>query len=388
MKDKNFRQNIFEFAFIVLAVKNVLDSSSLLKRPDIVDTLLIIIFLGFIFWKLALQTYSWMRIVVFAVFWLLSIYTCIKGNYFYLIFTFLGTIAMQDVEIKEVVKKTSTIKIILILIHVLASLFFLVFMPEKVETIVRNGVTRYGFMLGHPNTFSMYVLWTSMEFIYARYEKLRIPKLLIIWFINAFTYLITNSNTSIIVSTITIALIIFEKCGKEKAISFVKPVSKYAFLVCSIAFPLIIASYTKLSGGALSLFNTLDKMFTGRLLYGAYAYDEYGFTLLGRTIWFSSKTYWRGHWFDTIIFDNSYIWMFIIYGYLYLIIISIGFILISKRTTTLEKILLIGFTVYGIMEAYIINASICFPLFFIGKYIYVAIKDKKEKKLSKILRNG
>jgi len=386
MKENNFRQNLYEFAFMILAVKNVLDSSTLIKRPEWFDLLLITVFFGSILWKLALQTYTWGRILILTGFGMLCAYTCVKGDYFYIIFSFFGIIAIQDVDLKAVLKKTSRIKIILILIHVIAYFVIMIISPAKIHLVYRNGVMRHYFMLGHPNTFSMYVIWTSLEYIYARYEKFRIPNLLFVWFINAATYYFTNSNTGIMVATTTITLLILDKWEKKKQIAFIKPVSKYCFIACAIFIPLLIASYSKLSGGMLVLFNVLNPFFSGRLLYGAYAYDVYGFSLIGRSIDFAEKTFWRGHWFDTIIFDNAYIWMFVMYGYLYLIVVSISFIWISKKTTTLEKILIIAITFYGIMEAYIINAAICFPLLFIGKYFYATIQEKKEKKLSSKFR--
>jgi len=382
MKENNFRQNLYEFAFMILAVKNILNSSTLIKCPEWVDMLLIMVFLGFIVWKLALQTYTWGRFFFFTGFAILCAYTCVKAEYFYLLFSFLGIIAIQDVELKEVVKKTSRIKIALLLLHVIVYFVTMLISPEKIIFFYRDGVMRHYFMLGHPNTFSMYVLWTSLEFIYARYEKLRIPNLLFIWLINAITYYFTNSNTSIMVSTLVVTLFVLDKWGKKKLIAFIIPVSKYCFTACTILIPLLIVSYTKLSAGMLEMFNMLDSFFSGRLLYGAYAYDKYGFSLIGRTIIFAKKTFWHGHWFDSIFFDNSYIWMFILYGYIYLIVISSAFIWISKKTTTVEKVLIIAFTFYGVMETYVINAAICFPLFFIGKYLYVAIQEKREKKLS------
>lgn len=392
MKEKNFGQNLFEMAFLVLAVKNVLDSSSLINRPDVIDNLLILTFMGFIVWKLLLQTYTWWRLLFFGALGMLCTYTCIKGDYFYLFFTYIGTISMQNVELKSVMKKTSILKIILILIHVIAYLLCLGFTPESIQLVERNGVLRHAVFMGHPNTFSMYVLWTTMEFLYAHYEKLRIPSFLLLLLCNYFTYIFTDSNTSMIVSTVVIGLLIPYKASKEKwSMKFVHPVSKYGFLFCSIVFPLMVAVYPMLSGVAKNFFEILNEALTGRLLYGAYAYDAYGFSLIGRSIGFPAKSYWRGYWLDTIIFDNSYIWMFILYGCIYLAIISVTFIWMSKRTTNIEKILVIGLTFYGIMEAYIVNASICFPLFFIGKYMYQVFderREKKEKRYSRRIHNG
>lgn len=381
MKYKKFGQNLYEYGFMILAVKNLLDSSGLFKRPEWLDTLLIFTFLCLIFWKLALQRYTMSRLIIFGVVGVICAYTCIKGDYFYIIFSFLGIIAMQDVDLKEVVRKTSNVKIIILLIHIFVYFVILFAMPDKIVYIYRNGIKRHYFFLGHPNTFSMYVLWTSMEYLYSRYDKLKIINLVSIWLVNFITYQFTNSNTGVMVTTLAIVLSICDKKNVRGIIKSLQPLSKYGFAICSITIPLFVASYSKFSGRMMEIFNHINDFFTGRLLYGAYVYDVYGATLLGRTITFAKKSYWRGHWIDTVVLDNSYIWLFVMYGALYLIILSIAFFLIAKSTSNIEKILIISFTFYGVMEAYIMNAAICFPLLFIGKYLYIRIQEKREFKL-------
>lgn len=390
MKHKKFGQILYEYGFMILAVKNILDVSEIFRRPEWLDTLLLFSFFGVILWKIALQRYTVIRLLVYGLAGVLCAYTCIRGNNFFIIFSYFGIIAMQDVDLKEVVRKTSNVKIALLLIHVLVYFVTLLIMPDQIVYIYRNGIKRHYFFLGHPNTFSMFVLWTSLEYLYSRYDKLKIINLVSIWIINFIAYQFTNSNTGVMVTTIAIGLSICDKKNVKGVIKTLKPISKYCFTACSLTIPLFVASYTKFSGKMLDIFNNLNDLFTGRLLFGAYVYDVYGATLLGRSITFASKTYWRGHWMDAIVFDNSYIWLFVMYGSLYLIILSIGFYLIAKSTSNIEKILIITYTFYGIMESYIINAAICFPLLFIGKYMYLRTQEKGTLKLKndKISREG
>ncbi|WP_455714723.1 hypothetical protein [Anaerosporobacter sp.] len=389
MKQKRLGQNLYEYGFVILAVKFLLDASSLFKRPEWIDTLLILSFFGVMIWKIALQSYTMTRLLVYGLMGVVCAYTCIKGNYFFILFSFLGIIAMQDVDLKEVVRKTSNVKIAILLIHILVYFVILLVTPDKIDYVYRNGIRRHYFFLGHPNTFSMLTLWTSMEYLYSRYDKLKVINLVVIWIINLLTYQFTNSNTGVLVTTIAVALSICDKKNVKRIINMLKPLSKYSFAACSIAIPLFVASYTKFSGRMMGIFNSINDLFTGRLLFGAYIYDVYGFTLLGRTISFAPKIYWRGQWFDAIVLDNSYIWLFVMYGSLYLIILSIAFYLIAKSTSNIEKILIISYTFYGIMEAYIINAASCFPILLIGKYLYIKIQEKRALKVkNKISREG
>lgn len=390
MKYKKFGQSLYEYGFIIMAVKYFLFSTSLVRLPEKIDTLLMLAFFGIMLWKLALQSYTIIRLLLFVLVGALCAYTCIKGNNFFIIISFVGIIAMQDVDLKEVVRKTSNVKIAILLIHVIIYFSVLLLMPDKIDYVYRNGIKRHYFFLGHPNTFSMYVLWASMEYLYSRYDKLKVINLASIWVINFITYQFTNSNTGVMVTTIAITLSICDKKNLKRIIKTLKPLSKYCFAVCSITIPIFVASYTKFSGIMLDIFKGINDLFTGRLLFGAYVFDVYGATLLGRTISFADKIYWRGYWIDDIVFDNSYIWLFVMYGSLYLLILSIAFYLIARSTSNIEKILIVSYTFYGIMESYIINASICFPLLFIGKYMYLRIQEKRtiRYKYYKIGREG
>jgi hypothetical protein len=382
-RQRLFGQRLFECAFMILAVKNILDVTSLIERPEWLDNLLLLGFFGLIFCKLALQTYQRIRFIGFIIILIIFTYACREANNYYLIFTFFGIIAIQDVVLEDVLKKTSIIKFVFIMVHIIVFFAMMLFSKEEVPFVYREGIKRYSFMLGHPNTFSMYVLWTSLEFIYSRYNKMGIFKLILIWLVNVFAFLFTDSNTSIIVATMAMILMILEKKGGKLYGLIISPISKYGFAFCTVFFPLIIVGYNQFPKVVMGLFNVLNEKLTGRLLYGAYAYDIEGFSLIGRTIKFPSKSLWKGQWLDTIFFDNAYIWMFIIYGYLYLILIAVLFIVIAKRTNMLEKILIISYTLFAIMEAYVINASICFTLLFIGKYLYEFNWKSEEKNIEK-----
>lgn len=378
MNKKKDSQTLFEMAMIVLAVKDMLEATSLFHRPEWVDSLLVLMFLFFICWKLALQTYTFVRLCFMGGLGALCAYTCINGNYFFMFLSYLCIIAMQDVDLAEAIKKPIIIKVCITVVHILYYAVVRVISPESITYIYRNGVKRSFFFLSHPNTFSMIILWSTIALAYIFYKNINRIHLGVFWFINLFFYLFTNSNTGIMVSTIVFGLMILEK--SQIKLRGVPTVSKYIFGTFSVVIPAFVAVYPKLSGIFLEVYNKLNDFFTGRLIFGSYVYDTYGISWFGRTIFFPKKTYWRGHWFDEIVFDNAYIWMFVIYGYFYLLLMSMAFLLISKRTTIVEKILIIGYAFYGIMEAYIISASFCMPLLFIGKYMYQALDEKRQKK--------
>ena len=98
---------------------------------------------------------------------------------------------------------------------------------------------------------------------------------------------------------------------------------------------------------------------------------------MGQSVSFGEKTYWRGYWFDVISCDNTYVWAFVNFGLIYMLLIGAGFFVISKKTTTAQQILITSYTLYGIMEAYILNAMFCFPVLFIGLCLWDAAGEKE-----------
>lgn len=118
------------------------------------------------------------------------------------------------------------------------------------------------------------------------------------------------------------------------------------------------------------LYNTLDEMLSNRLMYGSYTIETYGISMAGRTLSFPPKVYWDGHWIDGIIFDNFYLWLYLLYGSVYLVILSIVFFKQTPKMSNMEKVLLIITFTYALSEKYVIEAAVCFPLLLIGKLIY------------------
>ena len=396
-----FYQNLFTAAMVVLAVKNVTDSSVIMQKPVLLDNALIMLFMALIGIKLMTQRYTWKKLMFSVVLVCICIYTCVTCSYFYLFFTSLSICAMQGIDLKKTLKYTSYTKMLLLFIHVMVYVHDLFLKPWKVTFSYRTGGDpRMTFYQGHANTFAMYICWTSLEFLYAHEEKLRWWHIVLVWFVNFIFYNFCDSNTSFIVSTLTCLLLIAKKGLKDRIASVYESVisfvSKYLYAFLSIFFVGIIIGYV--NGLYDELFNTLNKFFTGRLLYGAVAYDLKGMSWFGKQVWFDDKIYWRGNWIDSMIFDNCFIWMFISYGVFYLALISIAFIYYNKQLSLVDKIFILVYTLYTIMEAYVMNAAICFPLLLIGaqfaKHVSIGEKIKKQlqvtrnKKYRKVYRYG
>ena len=385
-KKKKFHQSLFIAAMIILAIKNITDSSMILRKPDKLDDFMIILFIFLISIKILTQKYTFKSIILSAMFFFTCVFTCIKCHYFYLFFTSLLLCAMQEIDLKKVLSATSITKFVLLGYHVFCYIKDLIFFPWKVTYSYRlGGGPRMTFYQGHANTFAMYICWSSLEFLYAKNDKLKPGHIGFIWFINFIFYLCCDSNTSFIIITLACLNILAFKSLTERYKKIfeinIKFLSRYLYAVLSVFFTTVIIGFV--NGFFSDIFKKLDNFFTGRLLYGAVAYDLKGMSWFGKTVEFPPKIHWRGYWIDSMIFDNCFIWMFISYGVIYLIMISFFFWKYAKEMETIDCIFLVLYTLYTIMEAYVMNCSICFSLLIVGMYIAKVQEKKRNEHLHK-----
>lgn len=379
-------QQLYTLAFVILSVKNVLDSSQLIHRPDWMDNLFVLSFFALIGWKFMLQRYTKPMLLGTMFFGAIFAFVSFRMSYFFLLFTFCGLAALQNVDLKKVLRYTSITKILMILLHVIPYLVMKLISPEQVVYIWRNGVRREFFYIGHPNTFSMYVGWAILEFTFAFYEQLQVIHLIGLWFVNYIVYQYTDSNTSMMVATIVLSLFILDRTRPKLTAKIVTPIARYGYAACAIFFTVITIWFTSMPAPIKQLYLQLNKFFTGRLLFGSFAYEYFGIAWIGNpAVRFPGKRFFEGFWVDSLVFDNTYIYLLVYYGAIFLPIFSIAFLWLGKDkernpARNLEKILIIAYTFFAIMENYANNAVLCFPVLFVGQKIFVEYEKRRAKK--------
>lgn len=361
---------IYLVTFFLLCVKYALEASLLISIPDMLDNILsIVILVGFAL-KFLLQIGYTRHLIPILLVIALVIYSCLRASNFTFLYTFLAAFSLQNISLRKVLSLSCTIKLVTIIFHVLYYVFTYFTNPSVINYVYRGGVQRHYFFLSHANVFTAMLTWALLELLFLHYHKIKWFHLAAAWLISLVFYRFTDSNTGMLILSISLLLIIWDKRSAHSLDIVLTPLAKYGHFAFSLLFPLLIAVYTRLGGAAKQLWDALNRFFSGRLLYGAFAYDVYGFTLFGRAVQFPSKSYWRGLWFDNILFDNYYIGQFLLYGIDLLIIVSLALFLFAGRMKNIEKIMLLIFILYGVMENIVTNVTICFALLLIGKYMY------------------
>lgn len=331
-----------------------------------------------------LQTYNKKNLFVIGVFLVILAISYSYTKYETLIYTAAAMIAMQNVDLKKVLSYTYKFRAVFIGIHTIAYAIVYKVNPSMIDFDYRFGDTtsrpRHNFLLGHANIVAMLISWTVLEYMYVNYEKLNKKKIFVLWLVNFIYYQFTNSNSSMIVVTVVSILIILSKENKKVIDKIISGMSKYFFAFCSVVFPMLCVVYTSLSGPLLEAWNNLSYFFSGRLLYGACAYNISGISWIGKRItYINQKTYWHGNWFDGMVFDNTYILFFVSYGYIALLFLALLFIKSDKCTSKEDKIMLIVCAVYTMMENYVLNSIFCFAIVILGKVYFSKINGGKNE---------
>lgn len=369
--EKIILQRIYIAAYSLFILKYLFGASVIMPLPGIIDRLTNYVFMALILIKIAFQRYTVKQIIGFTVILALCVYSSISARYMSPLLSLLLLVALQDTDLRTVLKFGYRLKAIIIIIHVVCYIALIIFSPDSITFLHRGGVERHSFLLTHPNLFTTIVVWTCLEYIYVNYDKLRVMHVVMIMLINVVFFLYTDSRSGFYTLILVIALIVFDKLRFRPAAALTSSFARFGFGICSLLCIALTVVYTPaLTGRIRDIWLLLNNMLTGRLLFGAYSYYTFGMTWLGRTLHTPAKVYYMGHWLDTVIIDNSYQWLMLVYGSVFLAAISAAFFFANKRFSNIEKIVVVGYIIFALMENYTVNVAVCFPLLLIGKCIF------------------
>ena len=361
---------IFLVGYLSLLFRLLVEMSSIINFDSWVYNAMTLVFVASMMYIIMNQSMKTGFLIKLSIAFLIIIVSYLKMQYFFIVISFLGIIACANVDFIKVLRYSYRIKAFWLALHIFIYIVTYICTPENIDYSYRNGEMRHYFFLSHANTFSMLLVWTILEFMYVNRKRVTLLQMAVLWVCNVILNMFCDSKTSMITSTIIIFLMILYKSPIELPFRWVHTAAKYGFGVMSILSCLIIVFYRSYNSVMMSVFSMLDQIFTGRLLFGAFAYDTEGWTLLGKTAEFSHTVYWEGHWFDSLIMDNAYLYCFLYLGTIYLIVISIGFFLAEKYMDDMECIFVIAYILYAITENYVVNIVFCFPLMFISYAVY------------------
>lgn len=240
------------------------------------------------------------------------------------------------------------------------------------ETLVDSsrGV-RHSFGLGHPNMFAAYYTLLIAQYIYLKFDKIRIGKIILLAIGSVMVFSISKGITGLITSVATITIICI-----LKYFPFKKMNAKFVAIVLMITIALITIIPIIYS----NRFALLDTMMTGRLHQANFYYKKYGISLFGNNV----NADLNSPYTDNIL-DIGYTKMLLNNGLIYYIVVVGGYMLTmfkACRDNRRDLISILGcFMLYMCTENVATYIFMNVTMLLFKNFIFL---DKNNKVISKI----
>lgn len=230
--------------------------------------------------------------------------------------------------------------------------------------------TRYCFGMGHPNAFQCMMYMMTVLCLYIYVDKMKWYHFVLLFLINVMTYHYTDSNTAMLVIGATIiGAAIMKYVPILKNLKWIYWLSA-AFVLALVIFS-AVGSYT---GRETQFMYGLDQVLNGRFQY-AHAIEN---ARVENWTLFSNRL-------NTEFFDQGFIRLFYWYG----IIPGIMYVLANlyliyqsyKKRDYMLLIIVVGFSLFSLMEAHLISVYILRNYLFVllGYYWYQPFEMREKK---------
>lgn len=353
-------KNILYFGLFLMLVKVSFSLSSVFQYSDSLDKVLSLASAGILAIYILIQKYSGKMLFIYGIISLVALYSSLKVNNFELLITVLTCLAIRKENFNHVLKFIYKYEILFLCINTFYAFLKNILFGEPLKVFI-NGVSRFHFGMGHPNRISIYIFNIIIIWVFLNFHRLKIKHIFSLALLGVLIYFFTKTKTNL-VEIILLAFLLLLAIQKNRIFKIIiKYISMYIIPIITILTTFIVASYTK----GYSFILKLDQFLTSRIRLGAYAYENFGFTFLGQKI--SYEIDWDLNWkLNSFTFDNTYTYFLMNQGIIWIVVLSILFFILAKKSNTKVHLMIIVWALYGITEVHGINAFLCFPILLIG----------------------
>lgn len=353
--------SIYMFIFINTIIKSIgITSDNLTYRTVFVLSLV------FCMSKIFQDRFTLKELLVISLMLLIGI-----GNFFVtrapgLILTISTLIILKNININRIFKDMMYIRLISFISLVFLSIIGII--PNKRMEMYRLGELNIRYSLGFPNPNSLHTAFfilTSL-IIYNYFDSIKKRYYLLLMLFNYLIYLFSGSRTGFFATFVLIFLGILVSY-KNKHINLLFLISTKYFFLFMISLSFIMGFFYDKSNVVM---NILDRFLTGRLNYANYFLINFEFSLFGNQIGEDV----------TAFLDNGYIYMYVQYGIIGILFLSLLILLIcsaiEEEKDVRKSILVLCFLLYFFTESFIANIYLNVILFFAVPVLFKNAKDK------------
>ena len=278
--------------------------------------------------KLLFDNEYYIKSIFIFIFIILICFICRNTENYFLFDTILFIYSARNINIKSLIKVTLIVQVSLMVLIIMSSLLGVI--PN--DLIYSNSrKVRHGLGFRYTTFSSNFYFNIVLMFLYSKQGKeINNISRLIILGINYFIYVLTDTKSVFILVCIGVIIeyIINFSDKPIKNSIYNKLAFKYSFLICAIISIFITINYNSSS----VIYSKIDNILSNRLRLGYNAYQEYGISILGRKIIWSTSPGVDDLWGRSLYnyVDSAYVQILLNYGIILLLFICCGYIIIGK----------------------------------------------------------
>lgn len=361
MKQQQLVVDLVKAAFFVLIVKVMATYSAILPWNSLVDNLCIVFALGVMLAKFCTLTFPLNKLLALAAVALLALYTTVTMKQYDLLVTIVAVCLLIDEDLEEYIALMLKTQGWILVAHLAVSILLSLLGEANRFWFTANDRLRFNGGFGHSNVLSCFIQSCLLMFAWLRFRRVTPNELGWMAAITFLSFIMSRSRTGLALNCFI--LLILYLAQNENRLS--KKLLDLAFPVLfpSLAAMIFLAQKLYASGnGAAQL---LDDLMTGRIKYAAYACLRSGTTLLPRYLDYAASgvVSWTPEWkLNTFTFDCLYSFLLMQIGMLWIGVITVLFILIRNKLDFRNKVFLLIWMLFSLVEVHGLNCFKFFPL--------------------------
>ncbi len=260
------------------------------------------------------------------------------------------------------------------LLHFLVFILFFFTHTGNLTLIYQNGVGRYCMFYDHPNNAAKIFVFLSTMIVFLYKEKMKGIYWVILLGFMAIMYYFTRSEATFLVIALFLISLFYENNFLKRIIDFFVKygMAIIAFISVSFAFTINIPLISK-------FFLLFDSMGSGRFSDFYRAIQQYGTTFLGQKVYFGQYEVMGGY--NSVYADNLTIYCLTCFGIVYILILISLFYLSADRLDKNEKIYVLMFIIFGLIENRVFGIETYFAIIISVAALYNHKKVEKQKNI-------
>lgn len=277
------------------------------------------------------------------------------------VFTLLIILACRGADLVRVVNVIRRSTTVFLIAHTCYFACLVLLGRQELFYADPTGRVRCGFGMLGPNLMASYFFNLVLMWAWEKYDSIHLPQVAGVLVVATVLYQFTDSRTAYLCTIMLCVLVLIVKRSRIAA-----RLTNWtaAWIAPGLSLLVLVCSYHRKEG----LAKMLDKLLNYRIKHSAYGIANFGFTLFGQEVDYSTvidPEKWRIFTPD-FTFDCVYSYLWCNIGILWLVLICVCFFLLARRGNPRISMCLIFWALYGMSEVTVMSIVRFFPLLLIS----------------------